>query len=280
MLALARVEAKILPLLPAEADAMARAMWKGVIRFGDVAAPVKLFSAVQDRGVSFRLLDGETLRPVKQRMVNPVTGDVVAYEEVRRGYPVEEGVFVLLDDEELESIRPEPSRDIEVTRFLDPEAIDHAWYDRPYYLGPDEDPGTYFALVDALEAEGKEGVVRWTMRNKEYVGALRAEDGHLLLLTLRRPDEVILASALEPPRGREPDERELAMAEQLVAALEDEWDPAAYRDEYRERVLELVAAKAEGQTLEFREPAKRRAAGDLAATLEASLKAARERKSA
>lgn len=259
---------------------MARAMWKGVVRFGGVAAPVKLYSAVQDRGVSFRLLDGETLRPVKQRMVNPVTGDVVPYEEIRRGYQAEEGVFVVIEDEELEAIRPEPSRDIEVTRFLDPSVIDHQWYDRPYYLGPDEDSEAYRALAAALEAEGKEGLARWTMRNKEYVGALRAEGGHLMLITLRRADEVILASALEPPRGREPDKRELAMAEQLVAALEDEWDPSAFRDEYRERVMELVTAKAEGQTLEFRQPAKRREAGDLAASLEASLKAAKERKSA
>jgi DNA end-binding protein Ku len=259
---------------------MARAIWKGIIQFGDVAAPVKLYSAVQDQGVSFRLLHPETLRPVKQRMVNPATGDVVPYEEVRRGYEVEEGVFVLLEEEELESLQPEKSRGIDVTRFLDPSLINHQWYDRPYHLGPDEDVEAYYALVAALEAEQKEGLAHWTMRNKSYVGALRAEDGHLVLITLRSAEEVIPASALEPPRGREPDERELKMAEQLVAALEDEFDPAAYRDEYRDRVLELVEAKAEGKTLEFRAPETRREDKDLAASLEASLEAARERKSA
>jgi DNA end-binding protein Ku len=259
---------------------MARAIWKGVIRFGDVTAPVKLYSAVQDRGVSFRLLHEKTLEPVKQRMVNPVTGDVVPYDEVRRGYEVEEGVFVVLEDEELESIRPQPSRDIEVTRFLDPSLINHQWYDRPYHLGPDEDGESYYALVEALETEEKEGLAHWTMRNKAYTGALRAEDGHLVLITLRSAEEVIPASALEPPRGRQPDPKELKMAEQLVAALEDEFDPAAYRDEYRDRVLELVEAKAEGKTLKFRKPEERREAEDLAASLQASLKAARGRKSA
>jgi DNA end-binding protein Ku len=220
------------------------------------------------------------LRPVKQRMVNPVTGEVVPYEEVRRGYEVEEGVFVVLDDAELESIQPEKSRDIEVTRFLDPSVINHQWYDRAYHLGPDEDVEAYFALTEALERQEKEGLARWTMRNKEYVGSLRAEDGHLVLITLRRPDEVISAAALEPPRGRKPDERELRMAEQLVSALEDEFDPEEYSDEYRERVLELVAAKAEGKTVEFRQPERRQPEGDLATSLEASIQAARKRKSA
>jgi DNA end-binding protein Ku len=259
---------------------MARAIWKGIIRFGDVTAPVKLYSAVQDRGVSFRLLHEKTLQPVKQRMVNPVTGDVVPYAEVQRGYEVEEGVFVVLEEEELESIQPEKSRDIAVTRFLDPSLINHQWYDRPYHLGPDEDVQAYYALVAALEAEEKEGLAHWTMRNKAYTGALRAEAGHLVLITLRSAEEVIPASALEPPKGREPDPKELKMAEQLVAALEDEFDPAAYRDEYRDRVLELVEAKVEGKTLTFRKPEDRREAEDLTASLEASLKATRERKSA
>jgi DNA end-binding protein Ku len=260
---------------------MARAIWKGVIRFGGVSAPVKLYSAVQDRGVSFRLLDAETLRPVKQRMVNPVTGDVVPYEEVRRGFELDDGVFVVLDDEELESLQPAPSRDIEVTRFLDPSVINHQWYDRPYHLGPDDDTEAYYALTEALEREEKEGLAHWTMRNKEYVGALRAEDGHLVLITLRHVEEVIPASALEPPRGRAPDDRELKMAEQLVSALEDEFDPGEYRDEYRDRVLELVEAKAEGKTLVFRQPERRKEEGDLAASLEASIRAAKkERKSA
>jgi DNA end-binding protein Ku len=169
---------------------------------------------------------------------------------------------------------------MDVSRFLDPSVINHQWYDRPYHLGPDGDDTAYYTLVAALEREAKEGLVRWTMRKKAYIGALRAEEGHLVLITLRHADEVIPASALEPPRGREPDSRELAMAEQLVAALADEFDPAEYRDEYRDRVLELVAAKAEGRTLEFRQPEKKEAEDNLSKSLEASIRAARERKSA
>ncbi len=259
---------------------MARAMWKGVIRFGGEEVPVKLYSAVEDRTVRFRLLHEKTGRPVKQRMVNPSTGDVVDYGDVQRGYQLEEGVFVVLEDEELEELQPEKSRDIEVTRFMDPSVITHAWYDRPYHLGPDGDAEAYYALVDALKAEGKEGLARWTMRNKEYIGALRAEDDYLMMITLRHAEEVIPASALPAPKGRAPEKQELKMAEQLVAALADDFDPEAYEDEYRARVMELVEAKAEGKTLEFRQPEKKRAAGDLAASLEASIAAAKERKSA
>ncbi|MFW6331269.1 MAG: Ku protein [Gemmatimonadota bacterium] len=259
---------------------MARAIWKGVVRFGGHAVAVKLYSAVEDRTVRFRLLDERTGRPVKQRMVNPSTGDEVPYDRIRRGYEVEEGIYVVLDEEELESIEPEKSREIEITRFLDPAIIDHRWYDRPYHLGPDESAAAYFSLTRALAAEGKEGLARWTMRNKEYVGALRAEDDHLALITLRHAGEVIPVSALEPPSGREPEPQELKMAEQLVEALAGDFVPTDYRDEYRDRVMELIEAKAEGKTIEFREPAKRRAAGDLAASLEASIRAAKERQSA
>lgn len=259
---------------------MARAIWKGVIRFGEEEAPVKMYSAVEDRTVRFRLLHEKTGRPVKQRMVNPATGDVVEYDDIVRGYELEEGVFVVLEDEELESVQPEKSRDITVTRFLDPSVINHQWYDRPYHLGPDGDVEAYYALVEALDAESKEGLARWTMRNKEYAGALRVDDGHLMMITLRHAEEVIPASALEPPTGREPEKQELKMAEQLVAALAGPFDPTDFEDEYRERVLELLEAKAEGKTVEFRQPEKRRAAGDLAASLEASIQAAKERKSA
>lgn len=259
---------------------MARAIWKGVIRFSGAEVPVKLYSAVEDRTVRFRLLHEKSGRPVKQRMVDPASGDVVEHDEIRRGYEVESGSFVVLDDEDLEGVQPESSRDIEITRFLDPQVIGHPWYDRPYHLGPDGDAEGYFALVDALEAEAKEGLARWTMRNREYVGALRAVDGHLMMITLRHADEVIPASALEPPSGRAPEKQELKMAEQLVSALSGAFDPEDFEDEYRGRVLELVEAKAEGKTLKLRKPKARVETDDLAGSLKASLAAAKERKSA
>jgi DNA end-binding protein Ku len=262
---------------------MARAIWKGVIHFGTIKVPVKLYSAVQERGVSFRLLHAKDKEPVTQRMVNPETGEVVPKERVGKGFVDEGGVVVMLNEQELEELEPEASRDIEITRFVKPSAIDPQWYDRPYFLGPDEDADEdYFALTAALQNTEREGVARWVMRNKEYVGALRVRDEHLMLITLRFAGEVIPASALEPPAGRAIEKKELALAEQLVAALEDTFDPEAYHDEWRERVLEFVEAKAKGRAPKIRRMKPRKQdTKDLAGVLEASLKSARkERKSA
>lgn len=260
----------------------ARAMWKGRIRFGDVDVPVKLYSAIKSTGgVHFRLLHEKDLEPVKQQMVNPETGKVVEYENVRRAFPTDDGVLVMLDEDELAELEPEGSRDIEITRFVDPEVITHQWYDRPYFLGPDDSAPEYFALAEALRKQKKEGVARWVMRKKEYVGALRLENDHLMLMTLRHAGEVVPASVLKAPGGRALDKREIQMAKQLVEALEGDLDLAAYRDEYRERVLELVEAKAEGKVLKFPKAPKKKAADEsLAAMLEQSLKATKKKASA
>lgn len=160
-------------------------------------------------------------------------------------------------------------------------AIDHAWYDRPYYLGPDGDSAAWAALAAALETSGRVGVARWVMRKREYVGALRVEDGYPVLVTLRRPGEVVSPAELEAPGGRDLDARELAMAEQLVGALAEPFDPEDYADSYRRRVLELVEAKAEGKLLRLPKPAERTPTeDDLAGALEASLASIRERASA
>lgn len=256
----------------------ARAIWKGRIRFGDVDVPVKLYSAVQDRTVRFRLLHAKDQEPVRQQMVNPETGRVVEHEEVQRAFQTEAGDLIMLDPEELSELEPKASRDIEITRFVEPAAITHQWYDRPYYLGPDDDEEAYFTLAEALRRQEVEGVARWVMRKKEYVGALRAEGAHLMLITLRHAGEVVPASALQPPGGRQLDQREVKMATQLVAALEDDLDMAAYRDEYRDRVLELVEAKAAGKVVKFPKAPAKQTEKSLASMLEQSVKELKKRR--
>lgn len=254
----------------------ARAIWKAVLRMGEASVPVKLYSAVEDRGLHFRLLHAKDRVPVEQRMVHPGTGEPVPYEETRRGWEADPGTFVVLDHEDLAAAEPAASRDVEITRFVPPEAIDHRWYDRPYFLGPDGDPAAYAAVARALADSGREGVARWTMRKKSYLGALVPEDGRLALVTLRPAGEVISAEELEAPSGRELDAREKKMARQLVAALAGEADLSDLRDEHRERVLELVAAKAEGKAAEVKPiRPKKPPKGSLADVLEASLERAR-----
>lgn len=254
---------------------MARAIWKAQVRVGDESIPVKLYSAVQDRAVHFRLLHEKDLQPVRQEMVNPETGKVVDREDIRRAFPTADGELVMLDEDELEELEPEPSREIRITRFVPPEAVTHQWYDRPYYLGPDDDDAAYAAFAAALQKQDLTGIARWTMRKKEYAGALRAERGHLMLITLRHAGEVVQASSLPRPGGRALDKREVQMARQLVGALEDELDMAAWHDEYRERVRELVEAKAEGKVIRFPEPVQKKGGDSLADMLEKSLGAAK-----
>jgi DNA end-binding protein Ku len=255
---------------------MARAIWKGRITFEEVELPVKLYSAVQSRSVHFRMLDAKRHEPITQQMVNPESGKVVPYEDIRRAVETGSGELVMLNEEELETLKPEASRTIELTRFVPPDEITHLWYDRPYYLGPDDSDDGYFALAEALRKKKVEGVARWVMRNKEYVGALRAVGDHLMLITLRHAGEVLPASQLSAPGGRDLDKREIEMAKRLVSAMEDELDFAAFTDEYRERVLELVEAKAAGTVIKFPKAPEKRRGESLADALEKSLASAKK----
>lgn len=258
----------------------ARAIWKGIIRVGDVLVPVKLYGAVEEKTIHFRLLHRKDMIPVIQEMVHPETGEVVPAEAIRHGYATEDGDMVILTDEEIKGLAPEPSREVELIGFLPYAAIDHRWFERPYYLGPDGDRESYFALAAALDSAGTEGLARWSMRNREYFGILRLQEGYPVLITLKHAEEVVQLADLAIPAGREIDSRELAMAEQLVSALADRFDPAQYRDEYRARVMGLIAGKASGKVIRLRKAAAKKTTRDLTKALEASLQIARERRHA
>lgn len=256
----------------------ARAIWKGKLKIGSTSVPVDLYSAVVDKTVHFHILEERTKSRVKQHMVNPETNEEVPNDDIQKGYQVEPGAFVILTDEELEKLQPTPSREIEITRFVSPEQITSQWYDRPYYLGPDGDETAYFALVDALANKDKEGVARWVMRGKEYVGALRSQDDHLMLVTLRYADEVVAAEDLPEPGGRALDEKEIKMARQLVELLEGEFDPTEFKDEYRERVVEFMESKAKGKKPRLHAVQSKRGTSSLDKVLSKSIAALKRQK--
>jgi DNA end-binding protein Ku len=225
----------------------ARAMWKGDLKLGTTKVPVKLYSAVEDQTVRFHVLDDTAKKRVKQHMINPDSGEEVPTEEIQKGYEIEPGRYVILTEEDLERLEPTPSRDIQIAEFLPQNTISQQWYERPYYVGPDGDVKSYFALVEALTNKEREGIVHWVMRKKYYAGVLRAVEDYIVLFTLRDAKEVILADELTKPAGAAPTQKELAMATQLVEMLRGEFNPKAYKDEYRERVQEFIEKKAKGR---------------------------------
>lgn len=250
----------------------ARAIWKGIIKVGTTTLPVKLFSAVQDRTVHFRLLHRADHEPVKQKLITQGDEEPVEAGEAKKAYPIARDRFIVLEDEDLEEIAPKESRDVTIERFVARDDMDPRWYERAYWLAPDENKSAYFALAAALERKERIGITRWVMRKKDYLGALVPEDGYLMLVVLRYADEIIAAEDLQRPTGRELTEREVGMGEQLISVLEGEFNPEEWKDEYRARVLELVEAKAKGKRPKVEKFKPRKTDEDsLSAALEASL---------
>ena len=255
----------------------ARAIWKGELKLGTTKVPVKLYSAVEDQTVRFHVLDDRAKKRVKQHMVDPDSGEEIPSEEIQKGYEIEPGRYVILTEEELEKLEPPPSRDIDIVEFLPENTISQQWYERPYYVGPDGDVKTYFAIVEALKNKEREAIVNWVMRKKYYAGVLRSVGDYLVLFTLRDAKEVILADELTKPAGAAPTQKELSMATQLVEMLRGEFDPKEYKDEYRERVREFIEKKAKGRAPRLQPVKAKRASTSLDSVLAKSIESLRRK---
>jgi len=258
---------------------MPRSIWGGAISFGLVNVPVKLMSAVQQKDVRFHQLEASTNARVKQKRVSAETGDEVPYENIIKGYEVAPDQYVAITPEELESLDPKKTKSIDIEDFVDLHQIDPVYFDKPYYLAPDtgaEKP--YKLLLEALKETNKVAIARVVIRSKEYLTAIRAAGDVLTLETMLFSDELIDPDSIDelPDADVRATEREVDMARQLIESLATDFDPAKYRDEYRERVLELIEQKASGQEVAVAaEPEAPAAVPDLMAALEASLAAAK-----
>jgi len=250
----------------------ARAIWKGELKIGSTTVPVKLYAAVQDRDVRFHVLQNRTKSRVKQQIVTEEKKPVEK-EEVRKGYEIEPGTFVIVEPEELQKLKPKESRIVSFPRFVPVSAVGNEWYERAYWVGPDGEAEKYFVLAEALEKRKVLGIARWTMRGKTYVGALRVEEGYLALIKLRYAEEVLSARELPAPGGRTLEQKELRMAEELIGALEGKFDPTEFRDEYRQRLMKFIEAKAKGKHPKLAAVKERRSAGSLEQQLSKSLAA-------
>lgn len=256
----------------------ARAIWKGELNLGRQAVGVKFYSAIEDRSVHFHLLHDKDRAPVEQHIVRKDTGEDVPKEAMRKAFAVSPAAAVILQPEELEELAPPESREIELLRFVPPAAIGDQWYERPYYLGPDGDADEYFALGEALGRAGVIGIARWVMRKKRYLGAISVVNGYLLMTTLRRAEQVLQFSGIEPARSATPQANELKLAAQLVQSIETDFDPRHWQNEYRQRLCKLIEAKARGEKITPVRVQRKKTQGSLADSLKASLAAAREKK--
>lgn len=259
---------------------MARAIWSGAISFGLVNVPVKLVTAVRKKNVRFHQLHARDGARIQQRRVCSTEGVEVPYEEVSKGYELPSGEYVQLDAEELEALDPEASRTIDIDAFVSLGDIDPLYYDASYYLEPDErGEKAYRLLVDAMAAAGRVGIARFVLRNKQYLAALRPVEDALVLSTMNYPDEIVPETELDLPTTKvSASERELDMAQQLIASLSGDFRPEHYHDTYREKLLELIDEKAAGHEVVTPPPEAGAPAPviDLMAALEASVKAVSE----
>jgi DNA end-binding protein Ku len=257
-------------------------MWSGAISFGLVNVPIKLYSAVSKKTVRFHQLNSETGSRISQKRVDATTGEEVPYENLVKGYELTRDQYVVITPEELQTLEAEKSRTIDIEDFVDLAEIDPIFYDHPYYLVPDKGAAkAYGLLLNAMQESGRVAIARVVLRSKEQLVAIRPDkDGRLLMMeTMIFADEVVPKDDLEGlPEAEElkVSEREVKMAQALIESLATDFEPERYKDEYREKVLELIEAKADGQEIatapEAPAPTE---VPDLMAALEASLAAVR-----
>ncbi|MDQ0994346.1 Ku protein [Streptomyces sp. V3I7] len=263
---------------------MARAVWNGALTFGLVSVPVQLFTATDSHTIRFHQLQRGTSDRVRNRRVNERTGEEVAPDDIVKGFDAGDE-YVIVEPGELDGIAPGRSREVEVTGFVDLADVEPVFFDRTYYLGPKDEQyeKVYAVLEKALERAGKAGIATFVMRNRQYLVAVKAENGILTLHTLHWADEI-----RDPhkevdhlPEGAEPGGRELKMAEQLIDSLSMDWDPDDFHDTYHEKVEELIEAKKKGETVEKAEqPAQATNVVDLMDALRASVDRAKSKQGA
>jgi len=265
---------------------MPRAIWSGSISFGLVNIPIKLYGAVSRKTVHFNQLDSRTGARIKLKKVSAADGEEVPAEAIVKGYELASGEYVTVGDDELAALDPEASRTIDIEEFVDLADIDPLLYDAAYYVAPDKATLKPYALLTrAMEESGKVGIARFVMRSKQYLCAVRPKDGALVLSTMVYADEVNDPGEIGEIAGLDEvkvTSKELDMARQLIASLSDDFDAARYEDTYRNRVVELIEAKAAGRAEVVAPPAAltEDKVVDLMAALEASVqeaKAARQR---
>lgn len=228
---------------------MPRALWKGSISFGLVNVPVELHTAEHSRRPTFRQLYRKTMAPVREQRIDEQSGDVVAWEDVVKGFELSDGRFVTVTEEELEAANPKATHTIDILAFVERDQIEASYFVRPYYVAPAAAGRKGYALLrEALRRTGRVGVARIVLRSKQYLAALVPDADVMVLELLRFAVELRDAEALDVPTGSLAElnitDREVELAEQLIDAMAEPWDPSKYHDEYTDEIMDLIERKA------------------------------------
>jgi DNA end-binding protein Ku len=262
---------------------MPRSIWTGAISFGLVNVPVKLYSAVSKKTVRFHQLHESDGVRIQQKRVCPADGEEVPYDDIVKGYEISPDRYVVITPEELEALEPRKTKTVDIEDFVDLDEIDPLYYDHPYYLLPGQGAQKpYKLLVEAMRQANKVAIARVVIRTKEQLVAIRPVGDILAMASMNFADEVIDPDTFDEAPGEDVEtrKREVEMAQQLIASLTSEFDPTKYHDTYRERVLEMIEAKAEGQEISVQPAEEPAPVPDLMAALEASLANAKKDKAA
>ena len=253
-----------------------RSMWKGAISFGLVTIPVKLYTATEQRDVSFRQVHAKDGGRIHFRRVCSLDGEEVPFADVAKGYELPDGEMVVLTDEDLSHLPLPSARSIEVLNFSPADQVDPILWNRSYYVEP-EPAGTraYVLLREALDRTGKVAVTKVALRQRESLAALRSHDGVLVLETMLWPDEIRAADFPFIDEDVDVRAQELRMATSLVDSMSEDFDPGQYHDDYREALQQMIEDKVEGREVTAPpEPAAEEEPASLLDALQASLDAA------
>ncbi len=227
---------------------MARPLWKGAISFGLVTIPVDLFSATRTDQLRFRQLDRRDNSPIREKRVNEETGAEVAWEDIVKGFQVDDGAFVVLEPEDFKKANVKATETIDIVQAVPADAIPAEYYEKPLYVVPTrQGVKPYHILRETLRRTGRVAVATFVMSGRQHLAALVAGDEVITLELLRFAHEIKAVGELETGERLEAPElkeKELELAEQLVATLDDEWEPEQFRDDYRDDLMALIEEKA------------------------------------
>jgi DNA end-binding protein Ku len=252
---------------------MPRSIWNGTVSFGLISVPVKVHSSTEDHSVHFRQAHAKDGARIRQKRFCAKEGKEVPYDQVVKGYEVRSGEYVVLTKDEIAAAAGESAHVVALEEFVCAAEIDPVFYGRTYNLGAGKGgQDAYRLLHDALAKADRVGIGRWVFHNREYLVAVRSMPDVLALHTMRFADELVDPAGLDLPEpARAPAKREIEMAGRLVDSLHGPFEPEKFEDGYRQRVLDLIAAKARGEQPAAPEPQTAAQGTDLLAALEASL---------